>query len=457
MGVAILASVSTQSRVHSEVSQAMTAALFRQAGRESSGHRIGIEIERIGLWPSGHALCYEAVDSRVGAAELLNVLSVRYGWPRIDNGSGRPGGVARICGEVSLEPGSQLEFSTETNTNLLLLRETVRCIEKDIDEVTLAYGLRWVGIGLNPISAVNAIDLIQLARYHIMDRYLPTRGTLGTSMMRLTGSVQVNVDYSNEAEAIDMLRVALCLTPLSYAMFANSPWYLSKRSEYLSYRGHVWRHTDAVRAGILKEAFVPDFSFDDYTRHVWSTPLMFAETDRNVFVDAGGASLNDIKANKLEGATATGKNEMHAIRQIFTEARLKPGYIEIRSIDGQTTPMRYAAAAFWLGVLYSRSARALCLSWFGGLTAQARDLLWESCLREGLSAKLGVKTMREAAGEIMSAAKASLLERGFGEEELLGPLEETVCEGVNPAQVLIERFGDDCRRDFPAILNYLSG
>lgn len=441
--------------LHSTVSPESTAELFRSSCRDESQRRVGIEIERIAVWPDGHSLTYESRGDRIGAAELLDLLSLRHGWPRVDNGSGRPVGVASCCGKVSLEPGSQLELSTQTTSNLLSLRETARCFEKDVDAVTREHGLSWIGCGVSPFSTVDDVDLISLPRYHIMDRYLSARDRLGTSMMRLTSSVQINLDYVSEQEAIDMLRAGLALTPLSYALFGNSPWFRGAPSGYLSYRGQIWRNTDSLRAGILERAFRDDFSFETYVNYVWSIPLMFVQDQNSHFLSGEGLALAQLKNGKLPGVFADAVNEMHAIRQIFTEARLKPGYIEIRSIDGQRTPMRYAAAAFWLGVLYSNQARKLTLSQLGRIPAVDRDQLWHDALRVGLRAHHGKTMLLEVARELLLECRKTLKERRLGEEALLAPLEEMVKEGLNPAEVLLKKFGDG-RLRISDLFNYLS-
>ncbi len=443
-------------RIHDEVSLRSTAELFRRTTRDPSQRRVGIEVERIGFWADGKALGYEGHSDRVGAAELLSELSVRYGWSLVDNGSGRPVGVASYCGKVSLEPGSQLELSSETASSLHSLVKCAKCFEKDVHEVAMPHGLRFVGIGVNPVASVEELDLIDLPRYRVMTDYLNHREALGTSMMRLTSSVQVNLDYTSEAEGIEMLRVALALTPISYALFANSPWHLGKRSEFLSYRGHIWRHTDPDRAGILDRAFDSDFSFSSYADHLWNLPLMFAQNEKGEFVAARGATLKSIQSGALPGVCANGVNEMHAVRQAFTEARLKPGYIEVRSIDGQRSAMRFAAAAFWMGVLYSPEARALSLNALGGLTPSARNELWDNALKQGLDAKIGRVSLVDIARDLTGVAMVALKARGLGEESLLLPLQENLIRGLNPAQILLERFGQNCPEDFSGLLEYLS-
>ena len=50
-------------------------------------------------------------------------------------------------------------------------------------------------------------------------------GTMGRTMMRRTSTVQVNLDYSSEADMIQKLRAGIALQPVAVALFANSPFF----------------------------------------------------------------------------------------------------------------------------------------------------------------------------------------------------------------------------------------
>ena len=52
-----------------------------------------------------------------------------------------------------------------------------------------------------------------------MDAYMGKVGTMGRTMMRRTSTVQVNLDYSSEADMIQKLRVGIALQPVAVALF----------------------------------------------------------------------------------------------------------------------------------------------------------------------------------------------------------------------------------------------
>ena len=84
------------------------------------------------------------------------------------------------------------------------------------------------------------------SRYGIMRRYMPKVGALGLDMMTRTCTVQVNLDFSSEADMAAKLKVSLALQPVATALFANSPFKEGKPSGFLSTRAQVWTDTDTA-------------------------------------------------------------------------------------------------------------------------------------------------------------------------------------------------------------------
>lgn len=425
------------------------AALLSSGAKPASERRIGVETERLGMWLDGKALHYRSQkdsegNDRPGAGQILDTLSAKHGWKKsvIDNGQTLV--LSAPFGKVSLEPGSQMEVSTSATPELPSQARTIVAFEKQVCELSKPFGLRWLGIGVNPVQRVDEIDVIPLSRYAAMTEYLGRRGRLATSMMRLTTSIQINLDYESESEAIEMLRVGLACAPLSYALFANSPFSEGKESGFLSFRGEIWRNTDPDRTGLVAEAFDPGFDFVKYAQLAWQRPLMFAQDRNGVFVPANGVSLEQISDRRVPEAmkevVVDENNRMHALRELFFEARLKPGYVEIRSIDGQMPRLRDASVAFWTGLLYSPEARRRALCCLGDKAIEERQRLWVASTKLGLEAPLGKGTLMHCARELLPLAAEGLKARGFGEEAFLEPVEAILSTGKNPAQELLEKF-----------------
>ncbi len=437
------------------------AKLLRDSSRSVKDRKIGIEIERIGIWPDCTPFRYGGTrsaegDDRPGAETLLRTLSETYGWPLQFNSEKQPLGLTPTSGIISLEPGSQVEMSTEADEQLDSLVKKAQDFEAKVDAVACPWGLTWIGLGVNPCNKVEDMDVIPYTRYRIMTEYLGKKARLATSMMRLTSSVQINLDYQSEEEGIDMLRAGLAAAPLSYAIFANSPLKEGKETGYLSYRYQIWQETDPDRAGVLHEAFADGFNFKSYADFLWDYPLMFAQDKNGQFVPANGSSLQAIFDGKLPNVIVDANNRMTAIRQLFTEARIKPGYVEIRSVDGQRPIERYAAAAFWMGILYDTDARNLVIEKLGHLSKETKNTLMVDCAKHGLNAQLNGQPIKYIAQEVLDAAKIGLERRGFGEEKYLEQVYGILRSGKTPAENVLDIFRIAETKKIKTVLAYAS-
>lgn len=411
--------------------------LFRSEIRKSAHRKIGLEVERIATWKDGLPFRYQdGKDGKhPGARTLLETLERSYGWKGIRTASGEILGLELPEGKVTLEPGSQIEFAVWPQDHLQNVDEIVREYEQKVDHVIKNWdGLSFVKVAVNPVHRMDQLDLIPSARYAIMDKLLSRTGKYGTTMMRRTCSVQINLDYTSEEEAIEMLRTSLLLAPISTALFANSPLLEGKLTGFLSTRAEVWRQTDPARTGLLAEAFSTGFNFDSYAQYLWKLPLMFVQSDSGDYVDAEGNSLESISKGALRGVSAGPINMRSAVQQLFTEGRLKPGYVEVRSVDGQLPDYRMAATAFWTGVLYSDSGRKLAFELLGHLSADQLSELWNLTSRQGLKTEYMEIRVQNVAEKLAQQSKKFLSERGKNEEKYLNPLMENVKRGVSPAE-----------------------
>ena len=419
------------------------SALFQSEVRNKTERRVGLEVERIAIWEDGSAFCYQtdAKSKKPGAQELLKKLHEAYGWKKVTSPSGETIGLECPHGKISLEPGSQVECAVSPQETLLEVARHLEDYDRQVDQVIQSWkGLKFLGLAVNPLNRLDQIDLIPSPRYHIMTEVLGKTGCYGTTMMRRTSSVQINLDYTSEAEAIEMLRVSLLVAPVSTALFANSPFLEGKPTGFLSTRAEVWRNTDPGRTGLLKEAFRMGFNFDQYAAYLWKMPLMFVENEKGTYVNAQGCSLEKIHQGELSGVSINPTNMRWAVQQLFTEGRLKPGYVEVRSIDGQLPEYRLASAAFWVGILYDSEARKLAFNLLGTLSAADREQLWVETSQRALKTEFKGLKVREVAEELVHASVKSLKKRGKNEEVYLAPLVENVRAGLCPAEKILESF-----------------
>src|SRR5918993_1417202 len=185
--------------------------------------RIGTEHEKI---PFGRAdRAPVPYDGERGIRALLDGLAGLDGWEPIMEDD-HPIGLSdpRGGGAISLEPGGQFELS---GAPLATLHETVRETADHLAKakrVADGLGIGFLDLGMSPLWTRAETPTMPKARYRIMTAYMPIVGSLGLDMMYRTATVQVNLDFSSEADMVRKMRVGLALQPLATALFANSPF-----------------------------------------------------------------------------------------------------------------------------------------------------------------------------------------------------------------------------------------
>ena len=145
-------------------------------------------------------------------------------------------------------------------------------------------------------------------------------------MMFRTATVQVNMDFADEADMVAKLRVGLALQPVATALFANSPFTEGKPNGYQSYRAEMWRDTDPDRTGLLPFAFDAGMGFERYVDYALDVPMYFVYRDER-YIDVAGASFRDFLAGKLDGpagrqadARRLGRSSHHVVSRCAAEA-----------------------------------------------------------------------------------------------------------------------------------------
>ena len=116
--------------------------------------------------------------------------------------------------------------------------------------------------------------------------------------MKGTTSVQCNYDFIDEADCAK--KVALCagVAPLTTAMFANSPLYLNRPTQFQSFRGHIWTRTDPDRTGFppgLRE----DFTYERWVDYLLNVPMMFVQ--RENLDSCERTVFNEFMTNGIDG------------------------------------------------------------------------------------------------------------------------------------------------------------
>ena len=348
---------------------------------------------------------------------------------------------------ITLEPGGQLELSGAPLENL---HETCREVNGHLAQVKAIgdrFNVGFLGMGFHPTARLEEMPMMPKARYRIMRSYMPKRGRLGLDMMFRTCTVQVNLDFSDEADMVKKFRVGLALQPVATALFANSPFTEGRPNGYLSYRSHVWTDTDPDRTGLLDFVFEDGFGFERYVDYMLDVPMYFVERD-GLMHNVAGQSFRDFLAGRLPGLPGhypTLKDWEDHLTTAFPEVRLKT-FLEMRGADGGPWARLCALPAFWVGLLYDGSALDAAWDLVKGWSLEEIHALRNAVPRRALETRYRDRTVRELARECIAIAEAGLDARnrrnaaGETEAVFLAPLRQMVEGGQTLAEEMLAAY-----------------
>lgn len=380
-----------------------------------------------------------------GIRALLERLQ-RFGWQPVMDGDNLIG-LSEGQGAISLEPGGQFELS---GAPLTTLHETCGELHRHLRQVREVAGeldLGMLGMGFDPKWRREDVPWMPKRRYAIMRRYMPKKGNLGLDMMLRTCTVQVNLDFADEADMVTKFRVGLALQPLAVALFANSPFTEGKPNGYVSYRSHVWTDTDPDRSGMLPFVFDRSMGFERYVDYMLDMPMYFVYRDDR-YVDVAGQSFRDFLQGKLPGlpgARPTLSDWSDHLTTAFPEVRLKK-FLEMRGADGGPWRRLCALPALWTGLLYEQTAldaaSALTKDW----TPAEIETLHAAVPRQGLATPFRGRKLRDWTMDMLAIARDGLKRRAEldttkdDERIYLEPLFEIAERGRTPAELLVDEF-----------------
>lgn len=401
---------------------------------------IGAEVEKLVVdRETGEAASFSRVEA------LLGSLEEKGGWRGIRD----EGHLIALVGEsssITLEPGGQLELSGE-------LCPDVHCSQGDfarhVDQIVAGaevLGLAFLGLGVQPFTPPDRIDWLPKTRYRIMAPYMDRTGDMGQRMMKQTAGLQVNCDFSGEADCFEKLRIAQAISPLQYALFANSPLMDGRPTGFLSTRGEIWSRTDPDRTGLIFRLFEEDVGFEDYAEYALDVPMYFISRGGTLIdLTADRFTFRRYLAEGLRGERPRLSDWDLHLSTLFPEVRLRP-QIETRSADTLPPQMAMGVAALVKGLLYDPGARREAWGLFSRLSLTEWGRVYRESWRLGLKTRMADRTLREVALDVLEIARRSLRrqekrnERQLDESVFLDPVQEIAETGVTLAERLLARW-----------------
>lgn len=370
----------------------------------------------------------------------------RYGWEGVTE-NGRIVALTQGRSAITLEPGGQLELSGAPLQSIHQTCDEVHQHLRQAKAVAHDLDVALIGLGYQPKWPRAQAPWMPRGRYAIVRNYLPRRGDHALDMMQQTCSVQVNLDYADEADMVKKFRVGLALQPIAAALFARSPFKNGTASGYLSYRNYVWTDTDPDRCGLLPFVFEAGMGFERYVDYVLDVPMFFVYRNGR-YIDAAGLSFRDFLKRKLAvlpGELPTLGDWSDHLTTIYTDVRMKR-FLEMRGADAGPWQSICALPAFWTGLLYDDDALDGAWDLVKHWRAHTHEELRRNVPRYALQTPWRGHTVRDFAMEAVRMSRHGLARRarlngnGHDESHFLDELSEIAESRVTPAETLLHGY-----------------
>jgi glutamate--cysteine ligase len=430
-------------------------AYFHDARKPREKWRVGTEYEKVGIYrDTGQAIPY---FGKRGVDFILRELIERFGWEPEEQ-DGNIIALMRDKAQITLEPGGQIELSGEPCESIHCTYSEFTQHIRELLEVAEPLGVIFLGLGMQPVSRLEQIEWVPKKRYRIMAPYMLKVGRLGHRMMKQTATVQANIDYGDEKDAMAKFRTGMGIAPILIAMFANSPICDGALNGYRSYREHIWTDTDKHRSGLLKFAFAPEVSFAHYVEYALDVPMYFIIRQKN-YIDMTHMTFRQFLEHGHNGERATIEDWGDHLTTLFPETRIKR-YIEIRSVDSQPPDLMPALSALVKGAFYDSDCLQATWDLVKGWSWEERMQSYLDSPRDALATRVRRYALLDLARELVEIAWEGLRRQNqvnaLGEDETiyLKALKDLLSQGKCPADILLEKWEGELDHDIKRLIAY---
>ncbi len=369
------------------------ATLFATAPTSDHKQSVGLELELLPLKndSNGKPITVDITNNaNTGVLDIIRQTEETSAdliySPRED---GTPQFKSADGGNITFEPGGQIEYSS---SECFHLNEAVSEMVKYISFIRRSLNKENIDLyhgGINPWHTISEVGLrMQKPRYMEMDQYFQDLGPYGQQMMRLTLSIQVNLDFGDDLTARKRWFAANLLAPVMCAIFGNSPFAQNRATGYKSYRSFIWQNMDPCRTGFPNPENLSCPEMDQVDQY-----LIYA-LDAYVIKLYHDAAVNNERERFIsfrqwmEGKHPRFKPDMkdweNHISLLFPEVRPK-GFLEFRTLDGPSQSWWTVPIVLLSSILYDHKALAQTLELLDPY-CQSLEKMIQNASKKGVSA-----------------------------------------------------------------------
>ena len=404
-------------------------AYFRQGAQSTPTNKLGVEVEHFVVHTSNNAPVYYDENHRQNAASSsekaessgkLDVAAVlkhlsQFYEQKLYGIENDLIGLKSPEASITLEPAAQLEISIAPFASIDKIVSVYNAFRQRVDPFLEVHGCRLVTLGYHPSTRAADLPLIPKKRYQLMDKYFNNLGTEGKRMMRASASVQVSVDYTNEADAIRKMRIAQALAPILSCICDNVSVFEGKPTKMRLERFCMWRDVDTKRCCAVPGLFSEGYNFETYAKWLLETSPIFVTHASSE--NKSGLELqyvgNTPACEAYSTSPMTQADVEHLLSMFWPDVRLK-NFIEIRPADSMPISQVAGYAALVQGLFYSEGAMQKIENALGvknnkwPFDNNATDATMNAIRSHGLNAAFAGKTVTEWVHFLFEVAKENL-------------------------------------------------
>lgn len=397
---------------------------FYKSGIKSNSQKLGVELEYTLVYDDNSQVKY---FDEFGQKWLMENMLEFYPEKILDEQKNLIG-IKNERDSITLEPAGQFELSAGPFEELEEVFEAFETFQKRVNALAEPHGIKMLSIGYHPKCKAEELVIIPKVRYELMTKYFLKNSPKGIRMMRGTGSTQVSIDYSSEADCIRKLRIAYVLTPLFAILCDNTPVFEGERRTHHIMRTQVWEDCDPRRCGAMPGIFEDSFNFEKCAELVLNTQAMFE-------MDGDDGHLTNKTTSEIYGDKEMSNDDCAAAcSHLFNDVRLK-NFIEIRPADALPTNMEVAYVALIKGIFYSEEALSIIEDYFGPQSETSFEEAKRNLEEKGLSGEVYGMPATTACKKLLDVASLGL---DKDEKKYLEPLFDVISNKKTLADELIQ-------------------
>ncbi|WP_425446785.1 glutamate--cysteine ligase [Dethiothermospora halolimnae] len=399
---------------------------FKSNEKNVDEFKIGIEFEHFII--DGETVETISYYGEKGVEDTLKKM-LKKGWQGQYEGKYLLG-LSKEGKNISLEPGSQLEFSISPHRDILDIEKEYNSFLQDIIPILKEKGQRLINLGYHPKTKIEDIKIIPKDRYDFMYNYFRTKGKNAHNMMKGTASIQLTVDYSSEEDYIKKFKIANALSPVIYGIFDNSPFFEGEACSNNGLRIDIWNNCDDDRSGIVEGTFDNDFGYRKYGEYILNRPPIFIDDGKEL-----NFTEESVYRELFNPDNYTKEEFEHVLTMFFPDVRTK-GFIEIRMTDSVPYPLNFSVIALWKGLLYDNKNLEEVYNYIKDISMDDVRKSKIDVINNGLEGKLKDRTIYDISKYLIALSKKGLNDN---EKHYLEPLEEMINKKKTPAMITKDR------------------